>query len=78
MNLAEFIIESSLLEKSEIEKVRLLSFFFLITSNKVEFSINDINDWFNSIQLAKPNSSRLRKNILKSLIFCKRWVSFNL
>lgn len=71
MNLETFASESKLVEKKELEKVRLVAYFFLITAEKTEFSLADVNSWFGILHLAKPNSSRLEGNILKSPRFIR-------
>jgi hypothetical protein len=71
MNLESFTSDAKLLEKTELEKVRLLAYFFLITGEKAEFSLQDINSWFATLHLAKANSSRLQGNILKSTFFVR-------
>lgn len=69
MNIEQFLKETDLLDKTEIEKVKLLAFFHLTQNGLKEFLIKDMISWFAELQLHKPNQSRLRNNIIKSKAF---------
>ncbi|GAF73442.1 unnamed protein product [marine sediment metagenome] len=71
MNLNQFCQYSDLLGSKELEKVRLLSFFFHKTVGKYEFTKDDILSWFKNLNLPKPNLSRLTSNIHRSRAFVK-------
>lgn len=63
MNLNQFCQYSGLLGSKELEKIRLLYFFFHKTAGKSEFTKDDILSWFKDLNLPKPNPSRLTSNI---------------
>ena len=71
MKIEEFKKKSDLLGKTEIEKTGLLAFYFYKTENVIQFSSKDISYWFDSLNLGRPNISRLIKNIIKSPLFIK-------
>lgn len=72
MTLSKFIADTNLLEETEINKIKLLSYYFRVTTSITEFSVEDIKDWFvNRLQHSEPNISRVRKNLLKSVDFVK-------
>lgn len=69
MNLEQFAQKSDLVNKTEIEKVALLAFFFYQTEGKLDFKPNDISDWFDQLHLAQPNISRLTRKLKQSVMF---------
>lgn len=71
MNLNQFCQKANVLQKRELEKVRLLAFFSQKTSAKKGFSIEDACGWFKDLSLPMPNRSRLRKRIQQSREFIK-------
>lgn len=72
MNLVKFISHSDLINETEIEKIKLLAYFFRSKSAQVEFSLEEINDWFvNALHSAAPNIYRVKQNLLKSSDFVK-------
>lgn len=71
MNLEQFARKCDLVNKTEIEKVAFLSFFFHQTEGKLEFGHADIRDWFDSLNFTHPNTSRLTKSLSKSSLFTK-------
>lgn len=71
MSLPNFIAKSSLLEKTELEKTRLLAFYHLKLSAQNEFTIKDVTIWFQTLNLAKPNPSRLKMSLAKSSYFVR-------
>lgn len=71
MSLPVFVSESGLLEKTETEKVRLLAFYHYKVINQAEFTTKDISEWFETLNLAKPNLSRLKQNLTKSPCFIR-------
>jgi len=71
MNIDKFALLSGLYEKTEIEKVELLAFFHNQLSGIEDFTIPDICAWLETLSLAKPNTSRLRKKLLAEKKFVK-------
>ncbi len=71
MSLSNFVAGSNLLERTEIEKIRLLTFYHYKVTAQTEFTIKDVTTWFQTLNLAKPNSSRLKKNLSKSSYFVR-------
>ncbi|MGA9768565.1 MAG: hypothetical protein WBV94_05960 [Blastocatellia bacterium] len=71
MNLKQFKSVADLVNRSEIEKVELLAFFYLNTQSMAEFSLADARDWFKSLGFSDPNPSRLRQNLTRSRDFNK-------
>ncbi len=69
MNLTEYLKGASLFSKKEIDKVIYLAYFNLQGSGEQDFTMGDIGKWFSSLNLPKPNVSRLRKNIRRSRNF---------
>ena len=57
--------------KTEIDKVSTLAYYFLKINDRKEFTIKDVCSWFDELHLAKPNTSRLQGNIIKSKNFIK-------
>ena len=69
MTLSGFVKTANVTSALELEKVRLLSFFYYKTASKVEFTLNDITEWFLALHFAAPNTYRLRNNISESRSF---------
>jgi len=71
MKLSDFANLTELYDCTEIEKVRLVAFYFLRIENLTEFVTKDVTSWFQTLGLAKPNQSRLEGNLRKSKIFIR-------
>lgn len=71
MKLEDFKAKTDLLSKTEIQKVRLLAYFFLRTKQLEQFTITDVSEWFESLRLAAPNTTRLKERIKGSKIFIR-------
>jgi len=71
MNLKEFCRIANVLQVDELEKVRLLAFFYQKTSAQKEFSTSNIREWFEELDLPQLNNSRLLKKIRGSRAFIK-------
>ena len=71
MKLEDFARQFELPRKSEIERVRLLAFYFHKVENKREFGKNDISAWFSSLHFSSPNMSRLLRRMRTSRQFVK-------
>lgn len=65
MTEAEFVELTGLLSLTELEKVHLLAYYNLRVKGLGQFTLVDISQWFMGINLAKPNSTRLRGRIEK-------------
>ena len=56
----------------EIDKIKLMSYYFRVTSSIIEFSLEDIKNWFvTTLKHGEPNLYRIKKNLLKSTDFLK-------
>lgn len=75
MKLTSFLKKQDLNNKTQIEKVRLLAYYFLRKNNLDQFGISDVSEWFDSLSYPIPNSSRIRENIKKSRKFIRGSVS---
>jgi hypothetical protein len=71
VNLKQFAAKTKILSATEIQKVRLLAYFFLRTSELAQFTTTDVSSWFNQLDLATPNPTRLRENLQKSRTFIR-------
>lgn len=71
MKISAFATKTDLLAKSELQKVRLLAYYQMRTQNHKQFTTMDVSEWFDQLDLAPPNSSRLRGNLAKSKLFIK-------
>lgn len=72
MTLANFIVQSDLLNETEINKIKLLSYFFRVKNEVLEFSLEDIESWFvGNLHHTSPNLYRVKQNLLKSSDFVK-------
>jgi hypothetical protein len=71
VKLDQFVTETDLLNKVEIEKVRLLGYYYLRRDEISEFTVKDISNWFQTLNLPSPNKSRLRNRLQKSRQFIR-------
>lgn len=71
MTLDQFVKASDLLGVRELEKVRLLSFFFFKTANNKDFTVADVLSWFSRLSLPEPNRTRLVTALRSSRAFTK-------
>lgn len=69
MRLEGFVEATGLRQQSELEKVRLLAFYFAKTEGLAEFSLANIENWFDRLNLPKPNRTRLRRKMAQSRQF---------
>jgi hypothetical protein len=51
--------------RSEVERATYLAYFYL-RQGTTDFAIQDVVTWFDALHLARPNVSRLRKNLVDS------------
>jgi len=66
MNIEKFSNISGILDLKEVERVERLGFYHSKISEVEYFTIADICGWFESLSLAKPNTSRLKKKLVAS------------
>lgn len=71
MTIHDFSKTVELTKATEIEKVKLLAFFFHKTTLIKEFTLIDVEEWFDKLHFHKPNRSRLKGLIQKSHSFVK-------
>jgi len=71
MKLEYFSHKCDLVNKTEIEKVAFIAFFFLQTKGKQDFDRNDAQKWFDTLGFTQPNMSRLILGLTKSPFFTK-------
>lgn len=71
MNLKQFATKTGLISKAEIQKTRLLAYYFLRTQELSQFTTTDVSSWFDQLDLSPPNTSRLRDNLRKSKQFIR-------
>jgi hypothetical protein len=69
MDLSTFSEKVDLISKPEIEKVRLLAYFALCVRGTSEFTLEDVDNWFDGLSLPRPNRTRLRRRLQKSRQF---------
>jgi hypothetical protein len=69
VNLKQYTQQIDILSETEIEKVKLLAYYFHKTQGKREFDRSDITAWFDQIYLPRPNITRLFQKIRKSKDF---------
>jgi hypothetical protein len=71
MRLADFGIKVGIVDKTEVEKARLIAFYYSRIEDKLELTMSDIALGFIELSLPKPNISRLRENLRKSSILVR-------
>lgn len=71
MDIELFSEKSNLVSQQELDRVKLLAYFYLKSVGQVEFSSGDVHRWFDELHFAKPNSSRLNKKIRNSSMFVR-------
>lgn len=71
MKLEQFSSLASLPDKTELEKVEYLAFYFLENKEQAEFTVSDMCTMLVSLGFAKPNATRLKGKITKSSAFVK-------
>jgi hypothetical protein len=71
MTLDQFAKMAHVLTATEVQKVRLLAFYFHKTEHKVEFTLADVDSWLDQLHHAKPNASRLRTKLSHSRSFVR-------
>lgn len=71
MKLEQFSSLASLPDKTELEKIEYLAFYFLENKEQAEFTVSDMCTMLVSLGFAKPNATRLKGKITKSIAFVK-------
>lgn len=71
MKIEVFSATNKFAEKTEIEKVELLAFYFSENKGQSEFSISDISAILVGLGFARPNPTRLKERIRRSTSFIK-------
>lgn len=71
MQINDFLKLTGLAAANELEKVRLLAFFYHKTKNLHEFKFENVLEWFQSLHFHSPNASRLKLKISNSRSFVK-------
>ena len=71
MKLEIYAQKCDIVNKTEIQKVAYLAFYYLQTENKQEFNSKDIRIWFDILNYSQPNMSRLETGLTKSPLFTK-------
>lgn len=71
MTLDQFVKKVGLLDKSEIDKVLYLAFFNKQIEQLEEFGLDHVLEWFSTLNLGQPNTSRMRSRISESRDFVK-------
>lgn len=69
--LNRFIEKINLLTQVEINKVRLLAFYYHNEQDEFEFTVDSVCEWFEELGLHKPNKSRLKDRLSKSRSFVR-------
>jgi len=71
LKIEQFSSLSSLSDKTELEKVEYLAFYFLENKEQGEFTVSDMCTMLVGLGFAKPNATRLKGKIIKSISFVK-------
>ncbi len=71
MTLEQYIKEVDLLEKSEIDKVMYLTYYYGAIEELSEITPDNVKEWFDTLNLGQPNITRLLSKIVKSRDFIK-------
>jgi hypothetical protein len=70
LNIKDFAREASIATvRTQLERVRLLAFFYLKTRNQERFTVEDVVGWFDEVGLPKPNKTLLRAKLGNSRLF---------
>lgn len=71
MNLDEFVESVDLVAKNEIQKVKYLLYYFLMSEGLSEADTTHVKHWFSKLNLDQPNISRLKSKILSNSEFIR-------
>lgn len=65
MKLLDFVESTNLHSKKEVEKAKLICFYHYKETGETNFSISNITNWLEECGFSKPNTSRLKTNLIK-------------
>lgn len=68
MKLYDYIQKTDLNSKIQTTKAKLLCFYYFTERKKSVFTIPDIIEFFEDAGLSKPNSSRIKNNLIKEKV----------
>lgn len=71
ITLHQFVEKTELLLQKELDRVKLLAFYFQNEQDSFEFTIDMVCGWFTTLGLHQLNKSRLRQNLIKSRSFIR-------
>lgn len=71
ITLHQFVEKTELLLQKELDRVKLLAFYFQNEQDSFEFTIDMVCDWFTTLGLHQLNKSRLKQNLIKSRSFIR-------
>lgn len=71
MTISHFIKQADLANAKELEKVKLLAFFYQVSDSSFSFTVDDVCRWFVELDYHEPNKYRLKQNLGKSHSFVK-------
>jgi hypothetical protein len=71
MTVQEFAESADLYDKTNLEKALLFTYFHFKTTDVTEFKPSDLEEWFQTLHLPNPNTSRLLQRIRRSGDFVK-------
>jgi hypothetical protein len=69
LRLKSFVDQTSLQNREELDRVRLLAYYFLKVDGLAEFSLENVETWFSALHFSRPNRTRLRRNLAASRWF---------
>lgn len=71
MKVEAFCESADLVGKNKLEQVKILTYYHLKKTDRSVFYTDNLEDWFSSLNLPKPNKSRILTRIRKSSNFIK-------
>lgn len=71
MTLNQYVKKVGLLEKTELEKVLYLTYYYVVVEQLSEATPKNVEEWFGTLNLGQPNMTRLMGKISKSKNFIK-------
>ncbi len=71
MTLSEFARDADLIEQGELEKVRLLAYYFFTATGSEDFTPAEASEWLKKLNLPGPNRSRLAGRLRQSGSFVR-------
>ncbi|UZJ79444.1 DUF4145 domain-containing protein [Fictibacillus sp. KU28468] len=64
MDIHSFSTAVDLFSKNEVEKVKLISFYYQSMEKEFQFTIDEMSDLFDNLGMHRPNKSRLQKKLI--------------